>query len=95
MKRIIRIVSLAAFFAIAGSALAQKKHQGVGVVTAVNAEYGFVTLKHEAIKTLGWSGMTMEFRAREKNLLGGLKPGQRVTFEFFEEKGSYIITSIK
>ena len=95
MKRIIQIISAAAFLAIAGTALAQQKHQGVGVVGAVDAASGFVTLKHEPIKTLGWSGMTMEFRARDKKLLGPLKPGQRVIFEFIEEKGSYTIISIK
>jgi Cu(I)/Ag(I) efflux system protein CusF len=67
----------------------------VGIVKAVNARAGTVTLKHEAIKSLGWSGMTMEFAVREKNQLSALKPEQRVKFELVADKGRYFITSIK
>jgi Cu/Ag efflux protein CusF len=39
--------------------------------------------------------MTMDFSVRDKKLLEGLKPEQKVRFEFVQEKSGSVITSIK
>jgi Cu(I)/Ag(I) efflux system periplasmic protein CusF len=72
-----------------------KVHKGAGVVKQVDAENGTVSIAHGPIQTLGWPAMTMGFKARDKNLLKGIKPEQKVTFAFRQDKGDYVITSIK
>ena len=92
MKRMLQVVFLSGLIA-AGSALAQS-YEGAGVVKKVNPAKGTVTLKHEAIKSLNWPGMTMDFPVKEKGLLSTLKPEQAVKFELQQEKGHYVITHI-
>jgi len=89
-----RTIILLAALLLASPAFAQT-HQGVGVVKGVDQAKGTVTLKHEAIKSLGWPGMTMKFDVRDKKLLSSAKPEQKVTFDFVEEKGHYVITTMK
>ncbi len=94
MKRVLQAVVLSGLIA-AGSALAQV-HEGHGVVKKVDPAKGTVTLKHEAIKSLEWPGMTMDFPVKDKAVLSKLKPEQAVTFSLEQEKpGRYVITQIK
>jgi Cu(I)/Ag(I) efflux system protein CusF len=70
-------------------------HQGKGKVNSVDAKAGKVNLTHEAIASLGWQGMTMDFDVQDKATLGKLKPGQKVTFKLVEvRKGKYEISEI-
>jgi len=87
-----RVAVLLAGLAIAWPAFA---HEGVGVIKGMDQDKGTVTLKHEAIKSLNWPGMTMKFDVRDKKLLSGVKPEQKVSFDFVEEKGRYVINSMK
>ena len=91
MKFLFRLIVLLSFASIAFA----QAHQATGVVKRIDAAKGVVLLKHDPIKSLGWPGMTMDFSVRDKKLLQGLKPEQKVTFEFVEEKSRYVITSIK
>ncbi len=91
MKFLLKVMLLLSFV---GAAIAQS-HQATGVVKHIDAAKGVVLIKHDPIKSLGWSGMTMDFSVRDKKLLQGLKPEQKVIFEFVEEKSRYVITSIK
>lgn len=91
MKFMLKLILL---FLFAGAVFAQT-HQAAGVVKRVDAAKGVVSLKHEPVKSLGWPGMTMDFKVRDKKLLEGLKPEQKVTFEFVQEKSASVITSIK
>jgi RND family efflux transporter MFP subunit len=70
-------------------------HHGRGTVDSVDAKDGTVSLNHEAIASLKWPAMTMEFKVANASLLQGLKPGTPVTFEFVERQpGEWIVTSI-
>ena len=93
MKRMLQAVLFSGLIA-AGSALAQS-YEAHGVVKKVDPAKGTVTLKHEAIKSLNWPGMTMDFPVKEKSLISSLKPEQAVKFELQQEKGRYVITHIK
>ena len=53
--------------------------EGSGVVKAVNAKAGSITLRHGPIAALSWPAMTMTFKAAPA-LLAALKPGQAVKF---------------
>ena len=81
-------------FLFAGTAYAQS-HQAMGVVKRVDPAKGVVSLKHDPVKSLNWPGMTMDFNVRDPKLIVGVKPDQQVKFEFVEDKGRYVITSIK
>lgn len=91
MQFLLRVLVL---FSFAGLVWGQT-HQATGVVKGVNAAKGVVMLKHDPVKSLNWPGMTMEFAVRDKKLLEGLKPEQKVSFEFVQEKSASVITSIK
>jgi Cu(I)/Ag(I) efflux system membrane fusion protein len=71
-------------------------HHGVGTVDSVDVKAGTVHMNHEAIASLKWPAMTMEFHAANEALLKDLRPGTRVEFEFVERKpGEWVITSIR
>lgn len=63
----------------AAAPAAAKSGQGSGVVKAVDAKAGKVTLHHGPVPALGWAAMTMEFKAAPQ-LLQGVKGGQKVKF---------------
>lgn len=68
---------------------------GVGVVNKVDMQNGKINLTHEPIKSLGWPGMTMNFKVKDKAMLKGIQPGQKVAFDIVMEKpGSYHIERI-
>ncbi len=53
-------------------------------------------IAHEAIKSLGWPGMTMNFSVVKASLLEGLKAGAAVAFELSkgDKKGQWQIIRI-
>lgn len=64
----------------------QASHQGTGEVVSVDRAKSRIKLAHEAIKSLGWPGMTMEFNVANASLLDGLKTGDAVRFELRQPK---------
>ena len=91
MKFLLKAIALLCF---TGVVYAQT-HQATGVVKGVKPDKGVVTLKHDPVKSLNWPGMTMDFGVRDRKLLEGLKPEQKVSIEFVQEKSGSVITSIK
>src|SRR5512135_2598465 len=70
-------------------------HKGEGTVNKVDAANGKINLTHGPIKSLGWSGMTMDFPVKDKAMLAGIRPGQKVAFELEKAAdGQYPITRI-
>jgi Cu(I)/Ag(I) efflux system periplasmic protein CusF len=70
-------------------------HQGKGKVNSVDAKAGRINLTHEAIQSLGWPGMTMDFEVQDKAKLTSIKAGQTVNFQLIEpRKGKYLIIEI-
>ena len=59
----------------------QASHQGTGKVVSVDRAKLRIKLVHDPIESLGWSGMTMDFRVAKASLLDGLKAGDLVRFE--------------
>lgn len=57
-----------------------KTGTGVGVVKAVDARAGTVTLQHGPIPAVGWPAMTMAFKATSPAVMQAAKPGQTVLF---------------
>ena len=70
-------------------------HQAHGTLDAIN-EDGTVSITHEAIQSLGWPGMTMDFEISNPSLVAGIKPATVIDFEIVErEPGVWIITKLQ
>jgi Cu(I)/Ag(I) efflux system periplasmic protein CusF len=78
-----------------GAAAAHATHMATGVVQKLNPDAGVVTVAHEPVNSLNWPAMTMGFKLKDKALLAKLKEGQKVDFEFMQEGGDYVVTSVK
>lgn len=74
--------------------VASQGHQGRGMVNKVDLDAGKVNISHEAIKSLKWPKMTMDFNVQDKSALAGLKPGMKVDFELVKFADGYRITRI-
>lgn len=71
-------------------------HQAIGEIESIDPTNTTVMLKHDAIASLKWPAMSMEFKLANAALVQGLKTGQGVDFEFVERApGEYVITGIK
>lgn len=73
---------------------ATQAHQGRGKVNKVDADSGKTNITHEAIKSLKWPKMTMDFTVQNKSALAGIKPGMQVEFELVKFGSGYRITNI-
>lgn len=60
---------------------AQVTHQATGKVVAVDRDKSSIRIAHDAIPSLGWPGMTMNFGVAKSPLLDSLKAGDTVRFE--------------
>ncbi|WP_283744470.1 copper-binding protein [Sideroxydans sp. CL21] len=70
------------------------RHEGIGVLKAVNEKTGKVQIAHEAIADLGWPAMNMWF-ALNCPLPGNIRVGDAVRFELMQdEKNHWMVTGI-
>lgn len=101
----IAAVAVAAALAITTPVLADPGHaaheapaaaasQGTGVIKAIDAKAGSVTIQHGPIAALKWPAMTMPFKITPA-LLQGLKVGQKVSFSVRVANGAAEIVAIK
>jgi Cu(I)/Ag(I) efflux system membrane fusion protein len=70
-------------------------HRGEGTIEELDVSAGKLTIDHGPIASLNWPAMKMDFKAKEGALLRGLKPGQRIEFDFSEQSGEYVIERLK
>lgn len=70
-------------------------HNGTGIVKEVNTKDGAITFSHDPIKSLNWPAMTMAFKAKDKQLLSSVKPGDKVDFTLVKQGNDYVVTSVK
>ena len=71
---------------------ARKVHSAAGEVTAIEGDQ--VTISHGPVESLGWPAMTMTFRAGSPDMVGKVSVGDRVSFSFRQDDGSYALTSL-
>ena len=62
---------------------------------STNNDFGKITLSHEAIPSIGWGPMTMDFKVMDKILLNKIKKSDKVQFTLVQQGAEYVITSIK
>lgn len=71
-------------------------HTTEGTVDSIDAKTGMVSISHDAVASLKWPAMTMEFKTANDTLLHALKPESTVVFEFVERQpGEWVITRVK
>ena len=74
---------------------ATSAHKSQGSVNKIDTATGTVNLTHGPIKSLGWMGMTMDFKVKNKANLDKIKVGTKVDFEVTKEPdGTFAITTI-
>lgn len=73
---------------------ASQNHRGTGMINNVDINTGKVNISHEAIKSLNWPKMTMDFVVQEKSTLADIKPGMKVNFDIIKTALGYRITRI-
>lgn len=67
-----------------------------GEVRKIDSANAKLTVRHAEIKSLDMPAMTMVFGVRDKALLDGLKPGDKVRFKAVDEGGGkLVITELK
>ncbi len=75
--------------------MSAKAHKANGVVNKIDIQHNTINLTHGPIKSLGWSGMTMDFSVKDAAILNHVKAGQKVDFEVVNEgPGKYFVTRI-
>jgi Cu(I)/Ag(I) efflux system protein CusF len=105
MYKSITVTALAAVFALAAipgyaevadgtQKVAAQVHQGQGIVNKIDFDAEKINISHEAIKSLKWPKMTMDFKVQDKSALAGLKSGMKVSFELAKFSDGYRITKI-
>ncbi len=82
--------------AMAGQqAMTMQLHKAHGTVNNIDMQHSKVNLTHGPIKSLGWSGMTMDFAVKDAAILEHVTIGQKVDFELVNEgPGKYFVTRI-
>ena len=76
-------------------AMPVKAHKASGVVNEIDMQHNTINLTHGPIKSLGWSGMTMDFSVKDAAILKHVKTGQKVNFEVVNEgPGKYFVIRI-
>lgn len=65
----------------------------VGIVKGVDAAKGKASISHEAIPSLNWPPMVMNFKMTP-DMLAALKVGQRLEFEFEMQGRDAVVTKI-
>ena len=71
-------------------------HKAEGMLKAIDAAAGTVSVSHAPVASLGWPAMTMDFVLANPSLSGKLQPGSPIAFEFVERKpGEWVIFKLE
>lgn len=90
-----RVAVLASVTALlATSAVSAQAADTLGEVRKVDVPAAKITLKHGEIKNLGIPPMTMTYRVKDKAMLSGLHPGDKVRFTADKIDGQYVVTTL-
>jgi Cu(I)/Ag(I) efflux system protein CusF len=74
---------------------AAKHGQGKGVIKAIDAKAGTLTIQHGPIPAISWPAMTMTFKAKPAALLKGLKVGETIGFDTTVRGMSAEVTAVR
>lgn len=69
--------------------------EAVGVVNQIDEVKGIINISHEAIKSMEWPAMTMNFTVQDTKLIRKFTKGKKIHFTFIQQLGKYVITDVK
>ncbi len=69
-------------------------YHAIGTVKKRDSAERRVTIAHGPVPGLHWQAMTMTFTVRDRKLLGELGKGKKVSFDFVQKGGDYVITAV-
>ena len=79
-----------------GVALAGSEHNAKGTVNSVDRASKTINISHDPIKTMGMSGMTMDFRVADPAMLDDVKAGQKINFIVTtDRRGRFVIVDLE
>lgn len=76
-----------------GAKTMQPVHKASGTVKAIDPAKGTITIAHGAVKSANWPAMKMTFEIAPE-MIGDIKAGARVEFEFIAKGMEATITKI-
>lgn len=94
-RSLIQVVMLALLVSLASPVMADEPEWVAAEVRKIDLETARVTLRHEEIKSINMSAMTMPFYVRDPSMLQTLKVGDAVLFAVVREQGRLVITHLK
>jgi len=95
ISTLLTIVLSSLLITVGSSASADEPEWVAAEVRRIDPEASRVTLRHEEIKSLKMSAMTMGFAVRDVSMLEGFKEGDRVVFTVVRDNGRLVITQMK
>ena len=70
-------------------------HKADGTIESIDTKTNTLSISHGPVASLNWPSMTMDFTVANPSLLGKIKKGSRIQFEFVErQQGEWVVTSI-
>ncbi|MFA6901772.1 MAG: copper-binding protein [Gallionellaceae bacterium] len=72
-----------------------RSFRATGIVRKVDPENGIVIIFHAPVDDLMWPSMTMPFAVQDRDLLGRIKVGEKLSFEFVRDVRNGVIVGIK
>jgi Cu(I)/Ag(I) efflux system protein CusF len=88
-------VLLALVISLASPLMTEELQWVSAEVRKIDLETARVTLRHEEIKSINMSAMTMPFYVRNPSMLQTIKVGDAVLFVVVREQGRLVITHLK
>lgn len=88
-------VLLALVISLASPLMVEELQWASAEVRKIDLETARVTLRHEEIKSINMSAMTMPFYVRDPSMLQTIKVGDAVLFVVVREQGRLVITHLK
>jgi len=96
IKSSVLISIFVSLFFISTLTVAGEQHEVNGVVKAVKKDINKLTIQHGPIKSMGMTGMTMDFAVHDPAMLGEVAAGHKVSFMMEVDKaGNFIIMEIE
>ncbi len=68
--------------------------EGKGIVKAINAKAGTITIAHGPMPALKWPSMTMKFKVEKPSVLKGVTVGKNVHFVLKNVGGKPVVSVI-
>lgn len=79
-----------------GSAFADSEHNATGTINSIDMGSKTINISHDPIKTMGMSGMTMDFRVADPAMLEDVKAGQKIKFVITtDRRGRFVIVDLE